>query len=182
MTDHRTSERIAFWLLPDENNRRWLKTIIDQLSIELETPHFEPHVTLLSAPLESFPDPASTLAGLARTIHPLVLECSNPMCWNRRYSQALIQPLTLSVELADLVSSLHPRKKVPADYNPHISLLYDHLEKSVGEELVKRIRLATRSVRFDRCAAVKIGPDWNCAEHVARLEVIATLALTTGLA
>lgn len=65
MTDAGTMP-IAFWLLPGEEDARWLRDRIDALAVKHEGPTFDPHVTLHVGRCAPHTDVEAVLGRLAR--------------------------------------------------------------------------------------------------------------------
>jgi len=76
MTETDNQERIAFWLLPAEEETRLLEGIIAQLGNQFHTPAFQPHLTLAAIPSEQIDNPETFLEQLAARTTALPLEYS----------------------------------------------------------------------------------------------------------
>ncbi len=177
MTETENQERIAFWLLPAEEESRLLKEIINRLAKQLHAPTFQPHLTLAAIPSVQIGDPEFFLKQLTATTATLQLEYSGTPITSKQYNQALILPCNLSPELAALVSTIHPQHLVPDDYLPHVSLLYANLEQKTGQRLCQEIRLEKRTLHFNKIAVIKIGQKTTSAEDVLSWQVIASRQL-----
>ena len=169
--------RIAFWLLPAEDDTERLKQMIELFAAQLGTPAFTPHLTLLARPAEEFTNPKATLEQLAACTSPFHLAGSGVPQWGPLYNQAFVLPFPVSPELTLLVEKLHPRRIVPEDYFPHISLIYANLTPELGKQLVQEYTPDNSPVRFDQVAAIRIGPECSCDDDVRSWETIATVQL-----
>ncbi len=177
MTNTDNQERVAFWLLPAEEETRLLEGIISQLANTLHTPVFQPHLTLAALPSELIDNPATFLEELAVKTPALSLKYSGTPIASARYNQALILPCDLSPGLAAIVSSLDRQRHVPKDYLPHVSLLYANLDQKTGQRLCQEIRLEKRTLHFNKIAVIKIGQKTTSAEDVLSWQVIASRQL-----
>lgn len=180
MTNSETTDRVAFWLLPADDERKHLQAIVKKLSSRYNTPRFEPHLTLLPLPAPTVADATAVLDKLASACKPLELFRTGPPRWSPVYNQALILPFELSAGLAELVRILHPQQIVPTGYLPHISLMYANLDEESGPGLAEEIFFDRRTVNFDRCAALRIGPQCQSDEDVRAWQPIATVRLGTN--
>jgi hypothetical protein len=177
MTETDNQERIAFWLIPAEEETRLLEGIIHRLANQFHTPAFQPHLTLTTIPSDQIDNPETLLEHLAAKTTALALECSGTPIAGERYNQALILPYKLSAELTTIVSSLHPQHRVPPDYLPHVSLLYDNLDQESGLNLSREIQLERSTFHFNRISVIKIGPKTTSADDVLSWQTIATSRL-----
>ncbi len=170
-------KRIAFWLIPAEDDFIRLKQIVETYAERLGTPSFDPHLTLLARPLAAKDNPEDELEQLAKIAAPFALTGSGVPQWGPLYNQAFVLPFQNTPELAALVEQLHPLQVVPDDYFPHISLIYANLAPELGQELVQGYKPDSRTVRFDRIAAIRIGPGCACDDDVRSWETVTTVQL-----
>ena len=177
MTNTDNQERVAFWLLPAEEETRLLEEIISQLANTFHTPVFQPHLTLATIPSAQIDNPAAFLEQLSAKTPELTLEYSGTPIASDRYNQALILPCDLAPGLAAIVRSLHRQHHVPDDYLPHVSLLYANLDQKTGQRLCQEIRLVKKTLHFNKISAIKIGPETTSAEDVMSWQVLATSRL-----
>lgn len=177
MTEKQEAKRIAFWLLPAEDDHLWLKKIIEQFSARCNAPLFDPHVTLQVITTESLPDPAALLEQICKNTRPFTLEFAGQPLWSPAYNQALTLPLRLSPELTGLASALHPQQLVPDNYTPHLSLLYAAIDEKIGSDLARELVLSRNAIHFDRISAISIGAQTLADEDVRNWKIIATAEL-----
>ena len=168
--------RIAYWLLPAAKEEEALQALIDRLAERLGTPRFAPHVTLLVRPAGALDQVESDLEPISQ-LPVLTLQTDDGLRWSRHYNRALVQPLALSPPLADLVSRLAPDSRLPAGYDPHLSLHYGDLDEPTGRQLCHELQLPMRTLTCDRVAAVAIGPQTRSAADIAAWHPLATISL-----
>lgn len=177
MLDTTNQERIAFWLLPADEEARWLEGLNSQLAKQFHTPTFQPHLTLAAIPSVQIGDPEFFLKQLTAKTATLQLEYSGTPITSKQYNQALILPCNLSPELAALVSAIHPQHLVPDAYLPHVSLLYGNLDQETGQRLCRELQLKERALCFDKISAIRIGAKTTSAEDVLSWQPVATSQL-----
>lgn len=178
MNENANSDRIAYWLLPEEQDARLLQTIIRQLAQRFDSPVFTPHLTLLAIASQRLADPLRSLAATTANNCPVTLEYTGTPEWTPVYNRALTLPFRPSPELERLIRDLHPDNKLPSGYQPHISLVYADLDRSAGESLIREVDPVKHLVRFDRCAAVRVGPSCRSDRDVRMWKTLATHQLT----
>ena len=177
MTNRITTERIAFWLLPAEDDYALLADIINQLSARFGSPAFKPHLTLATCPARAVAEPQSLLEQLAGHLPAFTLSGTGIPTWSSQFNQALVQHFAVTPELTACIEKLHPQGIVPNGYRPHISLLYADLDATTGQQLAREWAVDGLAISFDRIAAIAIGPQTVCAADVEVWKTIATVPL-----
>ena len=181
--------RVAFWLLPAEQDAGWLQTRIGKLAARHGGPAFEPHVTLhvgaQSVDLAIEP----LLAAQARRAEPLELQCTDTSHSDAYYKALFVR---LAADRADgpgltalrqgLLDALDAAGAPPSDYafDPHLSLLYGCFAAATRHELAGAEQLPGRRIRFDRLAAVRPAPGSVDLERVADWEIFGHCRLGTA--
>lgn len=128
--------KVAFWLMPEQDERKRLETVIADLARACSTPRFAPHVTLYSCRRSADQAELALLARLAAATPPLTLtpkttEVGQPL------AQALFWSIPSQPRLTALFQALHAGVAQPSDYRlqPHLSLLYSDLPSDRRREL-----------------------------------------------
>ena len=166
----------SFWLVPQEPDLTYFQGVIDRLAKRFGTVPFTPHVTLYSGPL---PEITSTLAKLPSGAS-IELEVDT-IQWESRFSKTLYVQLTPSSPLVQLVTHLItviPDAQEPV-LDPHLSLLYHHLEPGTQQATAEAISLPRATIRFDQVQVIAAPSRFETQAHVAGLRCVHSQLLTT---
>ncbi len=134
-----TGTRFSLWLVPDAKANDVLRDIIHRLSLEYQSPFFEPHITLASSSTHSYESMEAITKELATSWQPLEL-----MLTEVTYTPTFYQSLMIRVPAKTGLLSV--RKKVlkglgvdNGHWIPHVSLLYKELEVEEKKNIINRI-------------------------------------------
>ncbi|MEM1255501.1 MAG: hypothetical protein AAGI69_23945 [Cyanobacteria bacterium P01_H01_bin.21] len=152
----------SFWLVPQEPDLTYFQGVINTLAKRFGTIPFCPHVTLYSGPA-----PALTQLPSVAPIELVI----DTIQWESRFSKTLYVQLVSSPPLGQLVNQLVaaiPHAQPPA-LDPHLSLLYHHLEPAAQKAMAETISLPRATVRFDQVQTVAAPSTFETQAHVASL-------------
>jgi hypothetical protein len=145
----------ALWLLPKARTFTRLSALIADLARAEGGPSFEPHVTLLSGITIEGEDLIGRLRALARGLAP-----AGVVLTRARQRPEFFKALFLEVEGRDLHGA-HRRATAamgmtpPAEYRPHLSLLYGDFAPATKDAILDRIgRRWDEPCLLDRLALV----------------------------
>lgn len=147
MTRSEAPERMSIWLIPCDEHNVLLSKYINELSEKLQSPPFEPHVTLLSGQI-SRTSAKQSLDNAAKHCKPVTLETKNI-----RTEDILTKTLYLSLKNSKDLSYLSELFKgyffsSSFTLDPHLSLAYKILPKSARDSLVRETRLPFKKIKF----------------------------------
>jgi uncharacterized protein with von Willebrand factor type A (vWA) domain len=148
--------------MPTASDEAALQSVVDTLSRQFGTPHFQAHLTLTGGMERSAAELAEILRRAAGGMRcfPAVIEDieTGDLYFRSFYARfAASGPMTALHENA--MAILAPEPEEAAAFMPHISLLYgadDTAEKETARRHWQK-KLAGRSIRFDRVCVAAAG-------------------------
>lgn len=132
--------RYSLWLMPPTAVHAHFAALIASLSERLGTPRFEPHLTLAGGVFASPADALTRVAGLAARRPPVPVRLTQA-----GYTDAYFRCLFVHAELSPELHALERAaadalgQPVDADFMPHLSLVYGHLERERKEAILGEI-------------------------------------------
>jgi hypothetical protein len=171
-------KRIAYWLMPDQGERRRWRSLIEDLADEYGGALFDPHVTIHVHPLDGNTGPEQVLEKCAASHRPVEGEIDG-----LAFSDLFTKSCYVSFKPCSAMQGISDRLKVletiPGSYelDPHMSLFYGALSETQAQEIRSSTDLP-RAVRFDAIRAMMIpGPVQSLSDveswrilHECRLE------------
>ena len=180
----------VYWLLPAKPERELFCSVIRILRKEFHAPNFEPHLTLFvtqGQPASGKRQSSSDLWRGGQSPKKVLQQISSRRIQLRargvgfspKFTKTLFIRFKSSPALrklvGDVASSAGLRAKAPSD--PHVSLLYKNLPRSMKKELAKVIRLPFRRAVFDSIAAVRLALPVRTGADVDKWKIIAKKSL-----
>lgn len=146
-------ERMSIWLIPCDEHKILLSKYIVELSRKLESPVFEPHVTLYSGQI-SRTSVKQSLDYAAKHCRPVTLEAKN-IRTEDIFTKTLYLALKDSKDLSYL-SKLFKSYFFSLSFtlDPHLSLAYKILPESIRDSLVRKTRLPISKIKFSSFKAI----------------------------
>lgn len=143
----------VYWLLPAKPERELFCEVVRILRKEFHAPNFEPHLTLFSVTKDR-QSPKKTLQQLRA--RPIRLHARG-VAFSEKFTKTLFVRFQPNPALRKLVADLGltAKSRAASPKEPHVSLLYKKMPRSVKKELARVMRLPFRTVRFDTIAAVR---------------------------
>jgi len=132
--------KYAFWLIPSGEAYNLLKETIRHYSEMYSTPHFEPHITLISSLQGSVSGLRQKASQLAKIIGTLELRLMKPA-----HSTSYFRCIFLNVARAPAIVRAHAaasdlfQASPHTEYEPHLSLVYGNLPAVDRERIVAEI-------------------------------------------
>ncbi|WP_072218217.1 hypothetical protein [Leptolyngbya sp. NIES-2104] len=140
--------KVAFWLIPTE--QAFYQSLINDLAQRYDAPIFQPHVTLYSGNFER-----TKILEFLRTPIDLVLAVDR-ITHSDQFTKTLFIQLVSNPQLEQLSESTQKYFGSPYSLDPHLSLIYAHLNEAEKRSLSEKIRLRDRVIRFDRLSAIEV--------------------------
>jgi len=149
--------RVAFWLVPQYEDRYKLSRQIDSLAERFSSPCFVPHVTLYSCFRSPDQQELAHFARLAGTFETISMRVK-ALDSRDRIAQALYLDLMQNDDASQLYRALHECVPRPSNYQfrPHLSLLYQHLSEDDCKTLQRDLTILVEEISFNELWAVAI--------------------------
>ena len=149
----------AIWLTFSENDRNYLKNIMDDLSEKYYAPKFEPHITVYGL----VDSEMSLIENIAKEA---ILNCNSFLVEKSEILQSEELWKTVYIELKmnkhlELVSKnlkKHFEKIVKYQFNPHISLIYKILPIEEKIKIIKELDIKNKFM-VNKLVVQKFFPD-----------------------
>lgn len=168
------AKNFVFWLSPERHAREAFDAIIHQLAKQFDAPVFDPHVTLFGGEMDDAAARA-LFRELARTRAPVELEVAG-VEWSAEYTKTLYVQFRASAQARALSEAVRTAMGGGSDYhfNPHLSLLYQHLPDEMKREAARGIQLPAQRVRFNGLDLMCVPAKVEAREDVEAWETVAS--------
>ncbi len=169
----------SFWLVPQEPDLTFFQHIINTLAERFSTVSFCPHVTLYSGPLPATVDVKQVCASLSLTesMGLEVIHLSHEVRFSKTLHVQLRQTPSLSQLVNRLVAAI-PKAQLPV-LDPHLSLLYHHMDTGTRQTLAESITLPRSTIQFNQVQAIAAPENFETQAHVASLRCVHSQLLPT---
>ena len=172
-----SEQRLSFWLVPAEDEYLVLSGIIREVAGKLDSPVFEPHVTVF---LTHGDDEKGRriLDQSALRFGPITLDAGELRCGDV-FSKTLFLTFKPSKDIEALSAFIGDTagKKKNYKLEPHLSLAYKDLSRKYREALRREVKVPLGRIRFDRLRAIASERFTTTAGDVAAWRVIAEAGL-----
>jgi 2'-5' RNA ligase len=170
-------EIMAYWLCPAEPVRTDCVALIDNLASRFDAPTFEPHVTIQVVGADA-QNPEAVLEDVVKGRGSFQLLVRR-LEYSDKFTKTLFVQFEPDAKLSRLSEDLGYASVSRNDYelNPHLSLLYKHLDEETKVALAQSIRLPFRGVCFDSVKAVISPEKIESRADVEAWRVVATRQL-----
>ena len=165
----------SFWLIPQEPDLAYFQGIINTLAERFGTVSFCPHVTLYSGTVPPSVNVGGLLETALQSVEPVELAIAT-LKHESQFSKTFFVQLAQTSPFAQLVNRLVsaiPEAQLPC-LDPHLSLLYHHLNDTVKQDLADTMTFPRPSIWFDHVQAIAAPSTFETQEHVARLRWVHT--------
>jgi 2'-5' RNA ligase len=168
---------LTYWLIPAEPAWSWLRSLIDDCARRLDAPIFEPHVTLYVTEAAQ-ENTAEVLEKAVGNLEPLCLSISGLDC-SDEFTKTLFVQFQPEAALLELSEKLRAASVSRREYklNPHLSLVYKHMQPEAKNEWMNSIKLPFTEVEFDSVKAVISPAKVETREDVESWRAVATRSL-----
>jgi 2'-5' RNA ligase len=148
---------VAYWLTPAEPTRSFFASTITELAARFDAPLFEPHVTIYAAG-KGEDIPAEILSRALTDCNPFRLSVRN-IRYSDDFTKTVFVQFEPSPPLSALSRALRQASALHDEYqlNPHLSLIYNKMTRSVRIEAAASVSLPFTEVLFNSAKAI-IGP------------------------
>lgn len=170
--------RVAFWLIPSQEDKAFFQEIINTLAQEYDALTFTPHVTIYVGEYAPDESPTELLETATQGIQPFSLRVDQ-LLYTEEFTKTLFVQFHPNPVLSQITESLRSNSSKPSDYvlNPHLSLIYQYLSEETKKELVTSISLPKSEVFFDKVSAISIPETIKVREDVEKWNLISTQKL-----
>lgn len=153
ITSNEALKRISIWLIPCDEHKSLLSKYILDLSEKLESPVFDPHVTVFSGKT-SFILAQQALDYAADHFKEIYLETIKI-----RTEPIFTKTLYISLKKTNYLSRFSRSFSVyfpasPFSLDPHLSLAYKKLPRQARESLMVETTTTIRKIRFSAISAI----------------------------
>ena len=153
------NQKVAFWLIPAAADRKFFQATIDRLAQSYAAFSFTPHVTIYWGEFASNEFLSEILEQAVRGISAFSLQCDRILSTDQ-FTKTLFVQFHPSTTLSQITETIRSQSKHPSDFtlNPHLSLMYKHLNADVKQTIAATISLPRAEVLFDEIQ-VLLTPD-----------------------
>jgi len=151
-----TAAGYSIWLIPSEPQFSYLKSTIDIIAKEVNAPTFLPHITLLGQLDQRINHLQNELTKISQVFTAFDLELDRISTLDQ-YFRSIFFNVISSQNLIQLWHHAIVRLQVEKDlYEPHLSLLYSHLNNTEKERLLKSYKVdLPLSITIDEIVLMK---------------------------
>ena len=159
------SRLLAFWLLPAPPAQEYFRSLNQELAERYDAPRFEPHLTLYAAVFDDALR-ADALEQIASR-SSMELEISG-IDYSDKYTQTLFIRFAKNNSLTELRAAVAEvlGEKDTADFEPHLSLIYQSMPAPEKAELARNLALPFERVLFEGMKVVSTPATIASAEDV----------------
>jgi 2'-5' RNA ligase len=165
----------VYWAIPAKPERDLFCSIVRILRKQFRAPNFEPHLTLFST-TKDYHSPKKALRQIRS--RPVRLAVRG-VAFSPKFTKTLFVRFKPSPALRKLVADVaranKSRAKAPRD--PHVSLLYKRMSRTVKKEMAAVLRLPFRTAVFDSIAAVRLTLPVCTGADVEKWKIVAKKSL-----
>lgn len=169
------NNKIAFWLIPSQEDLAYFQEIIDTLAKAYDAPTFTPHVTIYSGEYEPNQSLESLIEQATLNIQNLSLKIDK-ISYTEEFTKSLFVQFHQSSILSRISETLRSRIKIPSKFilNPHLSLIYQHLNQEIKKELITKISLSKSEVFFNEVRVISTSHKVGTREDVEMWKLLFT--------
>lgn len=170
--------KVSFWLIPSDEDRLYFQEIIDTLAQEYDAPAFTPHVTIYSGEYAPKESPTALLEKATQGVQGFSLRVDQ-LLYTDEYTKSFFVQFHSNSSLSQISETLRNSSQIPSDFalNPHLSLIYKHLNEVIKQGLMTRLSLPKSVVFFDEVQAIATSSIVQSREDVESWKVIYTRKL-----
>ena len=171
--------RTYYWVQPIKEHEKILSDIIRKLSSELDSPIFEPHMTIYGGPASDEDNAESILKASWGRRKEFALDVQS-IRYTSDLSKSLFIQLEQSPWLKRVCRNIRGLVKNPGPFevDPHISLAYKEMSLANKAKLAKKIKLPLENIQFDTLVAKRSPARTGSDLMVEKWEKIVTYKFT----
>jgi len=147
---------VSYWLVPAIEPREFFQQLIDTLGRLHQAPSFVPHVTIYSGERPASEDPRAIIVQSTGDVKEVRLEIDT-VSYTDLFTKSLFVQFRHSELLGSLAERMRHLSANPSMYelNPHLSLIYKHMESGEKQAIVSSLQLPRSTVLFDAVWAIE---------------------------
>lgn len=167
------NNKISFWLIPAREDRAYLQDIIETLAKEYEAPVFTPHVTIYSGEYQPEVSLDSIIEQAIRKVPSFSLNVEQ-ILYTKEFTKTIFVQFHPNLLLSQISETLHNSSTQPSQFtlNPHLSLIYQHLNEVTQKNIIAKLNLAKSEVLFNEVRAILTGKKVQTTADVESWKVI----------
>lgn len=171
-------QQISIWLIPSEEDEKYLKSIIDDLGRKYQAPSFTPHLTLYGN-VNTEPEIAhQAVKESTQEIPPFTLSVDK-----LNYTDLFFKTVFIEIQENEILNTLYQRLRNKLgqygkySLKPHISLIYKELSEEKKQRIIKGLNIK-RDFTVNRMVVVTSGNTEKGRYDVERWRVLFTEKLS----
>jgi hypothetical protein len=172
--------KIAFWLIPAQEDLDYFQEIIDTLAKEYKAPSFTPHLTIYSGEYESAESLDILIEQATLGITSLSLSVEQVL-YTQEFTKSLFVQFHQNSTLSQISETLSSCAKISSKFtlNPHLSLIYQYLTEEIKKKLITKISLPKSEILFNEVRVISTPSKVETREDVEVWKLLLTKHLQT---
>lgn len=165
--------KVSFWLIPSKEDKEFFQKIINTLAQKYDAPTFTPHVTIYSGECALDESPAELIEKATQKVQSFSLKVDR-LLYTDEFTKTVFVQFHPSPILSKISETLRCNSKKPSEFalNPHLSLIYQHIDREIKKDIITSISLQKSEVFFDEVKAVLTPEKVQKGEDVEKWTVI----------
>ncbi|MEQ8958929.1 MAG: cyclic phosphodiesterase-like protein [Coleofasciculus sp. C2-GNP5-27] len=170
--------KISFWLIPSAAYRPFFQEIINSLAQAHDVPRFEPHVTIYSENYTADESVDQLIEAAVKNVPGFMLDIDQ-ISYTDLYTKTLFVQFHPSAILTQISETLRRNSANPSNYvlNPHLSLIYQHLDQAIQKKLATELVIPYTQVFFDEVRAISTPEPVRSREDVEKWQTLSVRRL-----
>ncbi|NEP60768.1 MAG: cyclic phosphodiesterase-like protein [Symploca sp. SIO2G7] len=170
--------KISFWLIPSEEDRVFFQRVIDNLAQEYDAPSFTPHVTIYSGEYTPDDNPVELIEQSIKKVKGFSLKVKK-LGYTDEFTKTLFVQFLPCAVLSKISETIRSSSSRPFNYilNPHLSLIYRQLNKTIKKNLTNSLSLNKSEVFFNEVKAISTPALIQAKEDIESWQTICTRKL-----
>jgi len=170
--------KISFWLIPSAAYQPFFQEMINSLAKAHNAPRFEPHVTIYSENYTADESVDKLIETAVKNVSGFMLDIDQ-VGYSDLYTKTLFVQFHPSAILTQISETLRHNSANASAYvlNPHLSLLYQHLDQAVQQKLATEVVIPYTQVFFDEVRAISTPEPVRNGEDVEKWQTLSVRKL-----
>jgi hypothetical protein len=170
--------KISFWLIPSAAYRPFFQEMINSLANAHDAPRFEPHVTIYSENYTVDESVDQLIETAVKNVPGFMLDIDQ-ISYTDLYTKTLFVQFHPSAILTQISETLRRNSAHPSNYvlNPHLSLIYQHLDQAIQTKLATELVIPYTQVFFDEVRAISTPEPVRSREDVEKWQTLSVRRL-----
>jgi len=173
------NQKVAFWLIPAAADRQFFQETIARLAQDYAAFSFTPHVTIYWGEFADDESLAEILESAVRGISSFSLQCDR-ILYTDQFTKTLFVQFHPSTTLSQITETIRNQSKYPSDFtlNPHLSLMYKHLDADIKQTIASTISLPRAEVFFDEIQVLLTPNTAQTREDIENIKLVINYQLS----